>query len=580
MPVIRLLQHRQLPIVVGLLAAVLLLPALWGGFQLDDHLQRFRLLGLGDPSIQLFVFYDGDPARNRAQMDEGTLPWWASPDLRHANFRYLSVFSMQLDYLLWPNSPALMHLHSLVWLGLCVGVAAALYRRLFRREAASAIWAAGLAALLYALDDAHSLPAAYIANRNALLATFFGLLCLECHARWRDDGWRSGGVLAPFCLAFSLLSAELGVSTLALLGAWVLVLDRGSWRERLLSLLPHGCVAFGWFLAYRIGGFGAQGSGVYVDPVGDPAGLVSLLADRTSALILGQWTPFPADWAFVIDSGTSAAWGLRFATLTLVVVLAWLFFQVLRRSTLARFYLFGAVLSLVPISAVGPQNRLLFFVGFCSMGLLACLAAGPLDTSRRLAFGGLLVFHLVVAPVAAYVFLDVQNRAARRMEAGAESVPDDAGLERRDLILVNPTDSVYLTTSIVTMRWADGRAAPRRLRVLANGLTDVRIVRVGETELLVEPAGGLFPDPFSRYHRSSERPFRAGDVEELSDLRVEVLEVDPEGGGPSSIRYDFAEPLEAERYVWMVWNGSHYEEWVPPDVGREVMLRSQPGIFE
>ncbi|MCY3932462.1 MAG: hypothetical protein OXH70_12140 [Acidobacteria bacterium] len=359
-----------------------------------------------------------------------------------------------------------------------------------------------------------------------------------------------------------------------------MVLDCGSWRERLLSLLPHAGVAFSWFLAYRIGGFGAQGSGVYVDPLGDPAGFVGLLADRTSALILGQWTPFPADWAFVIDSGTSAAWGLRFATLTLVVVLAWLFFQVLRRSTLARFYLFGAVLSLVPISAVGPQNRLLFFVGFCSMGLLACLAAGPLDTSRRLAFGGLLVFHLVVAPVAAYVFLDVQNRAARRMEAGAESVPDDAGLERRDLILVNPTDSVYLTTSIVTMRWADGRAAPRRLRVLANGLTDVRIVRVGETELLVEPAGGLFPDPFSRYHRSSERPFRAGDVEELSDLRVEVLEVDPEGGGPSSIRYDFAEPLEAERYVWMVWNGSHYEEWVPPDVGREVMLRSQPGIFE
>jgi len=574
------LQHRQLPIAVGLLAAVLLLPALRGGFHLDDHLQRFRLLGLGDPSIQLFVFYDGDVAANRAQMEEGTLPWWASPDLRHANFRYLSVLSMQLDYLLWPDSPALMHLHSLVWLGLCVGVGAALYRRLFRRETAGALWAAGLAALLYAVDDAHSLPAAYIANRNALLATFFGLLCLECHARWRDDGWRPGGVLAPVGLALSLLSAELGVSTLALLGGWVMVLDRGSWRERLLSLLPHGVVAFGWFLAYRIGGFGAQGSGVYVDPLGDPAGFVGLLVDRTSALILGQWTPFPADWAFVMDSGTSAAWGLRLAALTLVALLAWLFIQVLRRCALARFFLLGAVLSLVPVSAVGPQNRLLFFVGFCSMGLLACLAAGPLDASRRLAFGGLLVFHLLVAPVAAYVFLDVQNQAARRMEAASESVPDDAGLERRDLILVNPTDSVYLTTSIVTMRWADGRAAPRRLRVLSNGLTDVRVERVRETELLVEPVEGLFPDPFSRYHRSSERPFRAGDVTELSDLRVEVLEVDSEGGGPSSIRYDFAEPLEAERYLWMVWNGSRYEEWVPPDIGRVVMLRSQPGIFE
>ncbi len=564
----------------GVLAAVLLLPALRGGFQLDDHLQRFRLLGLGDPSIQLFVFYDGDPVRNRAQMEEGTLPWWASPDLRHANFRYLSVLSMQLDYLLWPDSPALMHLHSLVWLGICVGVAAALYRRLFGREASGVLWAAGLAAILYAVDDAHSLPAAYIANRNALLATSFGLLCLECHARWRDDGWRAGGVLAPVWLAFSLLSAELGVSTLALLCAWILVLDRGSWRERLLSLLPHGGVALGWLFAYRVVGFGAQGSGVYVDPLGDPAGFVALLLDRTSALILGQWTPFPADWAFVMDPGTSAAWGLRLAALILVVVLAWLFIRVLRRNALARFFLLGAVLSLVPISAVGPQNRLLFFVGFCSMGLLACLAAGPLHGSRRLAFGGLLAFHLVVAPVAAYVFLDVQNRAARRMEAASESVPDDVGLEHRDLILVNPTDSVYLTTSIFTMRWADGRAAPRRVRVLSNGLTDVRVERVGETALVVEPAAGLFPDPFSRYHRSRERPFREGDVEELSDLRVEVLKVDPGGAGPTSIRYDFAEPLEAERYLWMVWNRDRYEEWSPPAVGKEVVLRSQPGIFE
>lgn len=214
------------------------------------------------------------------------------------------------------------------------------------------------------------------------------------------------------------------------------------------------------------------------------------------------------------------------------------------------------------------------------MGLLACLVAGPLGGLRRLAFGGLLVFHFLVAPVAAYVFLDVQDRAARRMEAASESVPDDAELGRRDLILVNPTDSVYLTTSIVTMRWADGRAAPRRVRVLSNGLTDVRIVRVGETEILVEPAGGLFPDPFSRYHRSKETPFRVGDVVDLGDFQVEVLEVDPEGGGPTSIRYEFSEPLEAERYLWMAWNGSRYEEWAPPDVGQEIVLRSVPGIFE
>ncbi len=159
-------------------------------------------------------------------------------------------------------------------------------------------------------------------------------------------------------------------------------------------------------------------------------------------------------------------------------------------------------------------------------------------------------------------------------------MPDDAPLGRRDLILVNPTDSVYLTTSIFTMRWADGRAAPRRVRVLSHGSTDVRVARVGETALLVAPIEGLFPDPFSRYHRSRERPFEIGDAVELGDLRIEVLEVDPDGRGPSSIRYDFNEPLEAERYLWMTWNGNRYEEWTPPAVGNEAVLPSREGIFE
>ena len=96
------LVHPGLPYALAVLSALLVLPALWGGFQQDDHFQRFRLLGLGDPAIHLFEFYDGDPVRNRLMMDLGNLPWWTSEDLRHKNFRYLSVLTMQLDFALWP----------------------------------------------------------------------------------------------------------------------------------------------------------------------------------------------------------------------------------------------------------------------------------------------------------------------------------------------------------------------------------------------------------------------------------------------------------------------------------------------
>jgi hypothetical protein len=47
-------------------------------------------------------------------MQSGSLPWWAAEEFRHANLRYLSTLTMMLDHFLWPDSPRLMHLHSLL----------------------------------------------------------------------------------------------------------------------------------------------------------------------------------------------------------------------------------------------------------------------------------------------------------------------------------------------------------------------------------------------------------------------------------------------------------------------------------
>jgi len=51
--------------------------------------------------------------------------------------------------------PAVMHAHSLMWFGLLVVAVTLLYRRLM-----GLTLAAGLAALLYAVDDAHGMPVA------------------------------------------------------------------------------------------------------------------------------------------------------------------------------------------------------------------------------------------------------------------------------------------------------------------------------------------------------------------------------------------------------------------------------------
>ncbi|MFQ5853547.1 MAG: hypothetical protein ACE5JU_23560 [Candidatus Binatia bacterium] len=153
--------------------------------------------------MQIFSILNGDPQRIRRYMEWGTLPWWTVEDFRIAFFRAFSILTMWLDYQLWPDLPALMHLQSLLWFGALVATAGVFYRRMM-----GVTCAAGLAALLYAIDDAHAFPAAWLANRNHLLAAFFGLLCILTHDRWRREGWDWGVVLSPICLALALLSGE------------------------------------------------------------------------------------------------------------------------------------------------------------------------------------------------------------------------------------------------------------------------------------------------------------------------------------------------------------------------------------
>ncbi|MEM6704897.1 MAG: hypothetical protein AAF690_19420 [Acidobacteriota bacterium] len=571
----RLVRGLESPVTLWalpLLGAAVLCGALDGGFQLDDHFQRYRLLGLGEDSMQLFVFYDGDVDSNLAEREAGTLPWWVSPKLRHANFRYLSVLTMQLDYLLWPHSPALMHLHSLLWLAALVLVVTAFFRYLFRES--SARWVAGLAALVYALDDAHVLPAGYLANRNALLAAAFGLASVYCHTRWREEQWRPGFWLTPLFLSLAFASGELGVSALAYLFAYAVCLDREGLRAASLALVPSGLVATLWMLTYRFGGFGSSDSGLYVDPGADPLGFLSLSLDRISALLLGQWTPIPADWTVLV--GPSGAGGVRAAGVLIFAGLASLLWPQ-RSQPLLRFFALGSFLSLLPIAATGPQNRLLLFVSFGAAGLLGCLAAARPSGWRRWVLVGLVAMHLTLSIAAGQIVLTFQERAARAMEVASNSVPDE-GLETKELVLVNPSDSIYLPTAVFMMRWTDGRPAPHTIRVLSHGSTDVEVEGVDPNTVELELAQGLFPDAMSRYHRSSRLPFVPGDRVELEGFSAEVLEVGSTGD-PTRLRYRFSSALGREDQLWLVWNGATFERWRPPKPGETKLLPRRAGIF-
>lgn len=571
------LAHPSLPIWLALLAVLLLVPALHGGFQLDDHFQRFRLLGLGEPAIQLFVFNDGDLAKNAHAIDEGWLPWWAAPDFRHASLRYASVLTMQLDYALWPHRPELMHLHSLVWLGALVAAAALFYRRIL-----GATWVAGLAALLYAIDDAHALPTAYLANRNALIATCFGVLSLLFFARSREsDGRRSGALGAAF-LALALAAGEMAFATAAYLLSYALFLDRGTAGARLRALAPYGLVLAIWALAYKLGGFGSTHSGFYREPLADPLAFAGAALERIPLLVMGQWTPVPSDYGSAVAPGSEAALALRWAGVATIALVCVVFAPLVRRERVARFLALGAALSLLPIAAVGPQDRLLFFVGLGAMGLLAQLVhtsfSGGAALPLRAAALALLGIHLVLAPATTQRWLTFQERASAKMIAAVASVTADPALAEQDLILVNPPDYVYVVTAIPLMKRVAGEPSPRRLRALAAVPSAMEVTRADARTLHVRLEPGLFAGPFTRYHRAEELRFTVGHRIELTGFSVEILGLNA-AGDPNELAYRFAVPLEDASLRWLAWQDGLYVPWRPPAPGETVRLPAPEGIF-
>lgn len=582
------LEHPKLPYALGFLSALLILPALWGGFQLDDHFQRFRLLGHGEPAIHLFEFYDGNSEHIQSLKDAGGLPWWAAEDLRHKSFRYLSVLSMQLDFALWPERPGLMHLHSLVWLAAMVGMAAWLYR-----ETIGLGWVAGLAGLLFALEDAHAAPAAYLANRNALIATCLGVASIACFVRARRDGWRAGTLLGPGLLVLALCAGEVALATYAYLGAWVLFVDRDRWPRRIIALLPHVGVGLGYVAIYAAFEFGSQGSGYYVEPLRNPTQFLSALWERAPVLMLGQWTVVPADLALVSDPTRNAAASLQVYGLVTSAVLAVFMFGVLRREPIARFWCMGMLLSLVPISATGPQNRLLFFVGLGAMGLLAMFVSAltaPADRGLARAWRWLswivvgvpmLVMHVLLAPLLGLLFLQSQSDSEKALSRALATVPNDSALAEQDLILVNPPEHTYTVGLIPAVRQIAGDPVPRRIRVLSVGASPVHVTRVDSHSLDLTIDYGLFSTPISRYFRSSDLGFALGDRFEVADLEIEVRAL-TQSQGPRLLRYRFALPLEDPSIRWLIWSSSEriYVPWSPPPIGESQSFPASRGIFD
>jgi len=581
----KVLSHRYFPLAVAILAIILTLPSLKAGLIADDYHHKLLMSGSKSPirllnsPIDMFRFIDGDPKRTAKIIDYGFFPWWTYEKAKGAFWRPLTSITHWLDYIIWPNSPPLMHFHSLLWYAALVMVVAFLYRRF-----TTTALIAGLAALLYAIDDAHGMPAGLISNRNALMATFFGVLAIIAHDKWRRDNWHAGIALGPLLLAVSLLSAEAGISTCAYLAAHMLFIDRGIWRKRIVAMAPYVAVVLIWRSLWTYLGYGIENAGVYVDPVREPLNFIVAVKNHAPFLLLGQWALPPSEIAIMLHP---KYWILLWrSALVFLVILAVVLVPLLRRDRAARFWMLGMLLSILPICSTFPSDRLLTFVGIGAMGLVAQFISfvfGKTEQQPKLLLwripalvlaGIFILAHLIIAPLvlpvrAAYPMMP-KKFTAKLMISG----PLDDSIKNQDLVIVNPP--IAFSVIISSLVWeSDNQPTPRHLRILTSSLgRPVKVYRQDAKTLTVRPEWGYYAWALDAMFRDKEHAFRVGDRVELTGMTVEIRELTSDGR-PAEAAFTFAVPLEDPSLRWLQYKNGNFVPFTPPAVGQTVVLQAE-----
>lgn len=568
-----LLAHPRAPLFAALLALLLLSPALGAGYLLDDYTFQLTLhpssqaIGLGRPGWDLFNFETGDPAHFAAARAHGIWPWWVAPNFRLAFFRPLSSSLHALEFRHLGRVPWAQHLHSLLWYAALVMIVGATQRRILGAGLVS-----GVAVAMYAIDDAHVLPALWITHRNALLALALGfaaVLLWDRRARPHEGGRVPSALAGPALFAAALAAGEAAFGALAWIVAHALLLDPRPRETRAREFAPFVAVSALWFALYRGLGYGAAGGGFYLDPLRQPGEFLGALFTRMPLLLLSQFALPPADlWMQQPIRVQVIASIAAYAALGLGAL--WLR-RTLRGDPRVPFLVTGTLLSLVPVCATWPSDRLLLASGFGAFSLLA-LAVTHAKASRALVISVIAAHGVIAGALTPLKVFAVQGMFGGIVTRAADTLPLGAGADRAEVVALTAPDlltPLYASSVHVVSRGHAPPLAIRTLSVHVEGELTVRRVDARALELTL--TRGFLHDAMSQTMRGAPWNFHPNQAIDAGTMRATPTAL-TEDGRPRTVRFEFSRALEDPALRWVRWEGAGFVTWTPPPVGASVTL--------
>jgi hypothetical protein len=580
-------------------------PAFSIGFTVDDFAQLAMMRGkypVRTPPLQLFTFSSGDPTANAVLRGTGFFPWWTHPRLRISMFRPIASALMWFDLAAFGDNAFAYHVHSALWWAAMVAALALLLRRLLPD------WIALLALLLFCVDEGHGMLLGWIANRNAIVASAFCLLGLWALLRRRENGGARFGLLALACFCCGLLSSECALGFLGY--AALHELFAASPGKRVRALMPVALLSLAYLLVRSGLGFGSYGSGMYIDPFGEPAAFVPEAARRFPMLM--------ADLVLALH------WSLGSAGLPLVVSLvergvldqAWLFdmrplrdllvwaglvaialYSALGAAALRkpgstrelRWLVLGVPLAVLPSVSSLPESRLLVpaLLGFCV--LLAERVQSALQawhTRRSMlgpAFTLVATFAFAAYHIASPAHDDREEAKAGMMLAGAVRAAVLApeldpllGHDTRVMMLsaADPTTTIY----VPLIRALHGKPGPRACQLLTATFVPVQLTRLAPNAFEITRLADAFTGGDAYAAAFNRVPLHAGQRFDSDWLHVTVGVT--AHGLPMQARYQIDRDLDDPQVVLLTQTPAGFRQIPFPSPGQSVTLMPPSAPYE
>jgi hypothetical protein len=459
-----------------------------------------------------------------------------------------------------------------LWYLALVAAVGALLRRLFPTALGA------LALIIFTVDESHFVPVAWLANRNALVAATPAVLALVLHLKWREDGSRWALPVSLLAWVIALAGGESAVGVVGYMVAYESLSAKGPVRERALALAPLGGVLLGYAWLYRHLGYGASGSGVYLDPH-TPAAYLVALPTRMLALTGGALLKVPSELGATSLPVHWVAWAAGAAAIALfswLAARAWPTLSDLERRHL-RWLAAGAVLSLLALASTFPSNRLLLVPSLGASAVIAALLRWAAQRGARPTLALLTGLH-VVLPLVAWgvltwvgcVAIDYAERASIEVELDPERVASE-----RVAVLGAPDPIVGAYVSL--MRQTHHQPVPAVWWPLTLMPVDQRLTRTGPASFTLEPLEGRFLGSlFELLFRGLDHPFHPKDTVALDGLQVTIEAADEAGLQRAAFAFDC--PLEDPSLRLLVWRDGRLRRFTPPAIGEAVVLHVEGAI--